>query len=139
MLDARRRRDGVALSALSLLKTELVNASKDGRSGGEIADALVLQVARKEVKRREEAVDAYRNAGRAEAAEREEREAAVLRQYLPAQMSAEELERELRAIIEEVQPQGAGGFGAVMKVALARLQGRAEGGQIAATVRRLLA
>jgi uncharacterized protein YqeY len=45
----------------------------------------------------------------------------------------------LRAIIEEVQPQGADGFGAVMKVALARLQGRAEGGQIAATVRRLLA
>ncbi|HYL07011.1 MAG TPA: GatB/YqeY domain-containing protein, partial [Candidatus Udaeobacter sp.] len=64
MVDARRRRDEVALDTLSLLKTELVRASKEGGVGGAIDDDLVLRVTRKEVKRREEAIDVYRKAGR---------------------------------------------------------------------------
>jgi uncharacterized protein len=138
MVEARRRRDDVGLATLSLLKSELVRASKDGGASGQINDDLVLRVTRKEVKRREEAIDVYRKAGREDSARREEAEMAVLRGYLPAAMSEQELEAELRAVIAEVKPDGPKGFGAVMKAATARLAGRADGTQIASVARRLL-
>jgi len=138
MVNARVRRDEVALNTMSLLKSELVRASKDGSLQGRIDDDLVIRVARKEVKRREEAIDMYRKAGREESARREEAEMEVLRGFLPAAMSEQEIEAEVRAVIEEIKPEGPKGFGAVMKAATARLAGRAEGNQIAAVARRLL-
>src|SRR5438045_1450693 len=133
MVDARVRRDDVALGTLSLLKSELVRASKDSAAAGKIDDDLVVRVARKEVKRREEAIEVYRNVGREEAARREEAEMQVLRGFLPAAMSEQEIEAEVRAVIAEVKPpDGPKGFGVVMKAATARLAGRADGNQIAA-------
>ena len=132
------RRDDVALDTLALLKSELVRASKEGGSAGKIDDDLVTRVARKEVKRREEAIDVYRKAGREESARREEAEMSVLRGFLPAAMSDQELEAEVRAVIAEVKPDGPKGFGLVMKAATARLAGRADGNQVAAVARRLL-
>src|SRR3984893_18953059 len=87
LVESRRRRDDVTLDTLSLLKSELVKASKESAAGGKIDDDLVVRVARKEVKRREEAIEVYRKAGREESAKREEAEMAVLRRYLPAAMS----------------------------------------------------
>jgi uncharacterized protein len=138
MVNARVRRDDVALSTLSLLKSELVRASKEGSVGGAIDDELVVRVARKEVKRREEAIEVYRKAGREDSARREEEEMKVLRGFLPAQMSEQEIEAEVRAVIDEVKPEGPKGFGAVMKAATTRLAGRADGTQVAAVARRLL-
>ena len=138
MVTARVQRDEVGLATLSLLKSELVRASKEGGASGQINDDLVVRIARKEVKRREEAIDVYRKAGREESARREEAEMAVLRNYLPAAMNEQELEAEIRAVIAEVKPDGPKGFGAVMKAATARLAGRADGTQIAAITRRLL-
>ena len=137
LIEARRNRDEVGLSTLSLLKSELVKASKETGAGA-IDDDLVSRVARKEVKRREEAIDVYRKAGRKESAEREEAEMAVLRGYLPAAMSTEDVESEVRAVIAELKPDGPKAFGAVMKAATARLAGRAEGAQVAAAARKLL-
>lgn len=138
MVDARKQRDDIALSTLSLLKSELVRASKEGTAAGRIDDELVVRVARKEVKRREEAIDVYRKAGREDSARREEAEMAVLRGFLPATMSDQDIETEVRAVIAEVKPEGPKGFGLVMKEASARLAGRAEGNRIAAVARRLL-
>jgi uncharacterized protein YqeY len=138
MIDARRRRDDVALGTLSLLKSELVKASKEG-GAGKIDDDLVVRITRKEVKRREEAIEVYRKAGREETARREEAEMAVLRGFLPAAMSEQDVEAEVRAVIEELKPDGPKAFGAVMKAATARLAGRAEGAQVAAAARKLLA
>lgn len=132
------RRDDVALGTLSLLKSELVRASKEGGASGQIDDDLVVRVTRKEVKKREEAIDVYRKAGREETARREEAEMNVLRSYLPAAMSQEQVEAEVREVIDEVKPEGPKGFGLVMKAASARLAGRAEGAQIAAAARKLL-
>jgi uncharacterized protein YqeY len=95
-------------------------------------------VARKEVKRREEAIDMYRKAGRAESAAREEAEMSFLRGYLPAAMTTEDVEAEVQAIIDELKPEGPKAFGVVMKAATARLAGRAEGNQVAAAARKLL-
>src|SRR5438552_7161518 len=92
MINARRQRDDVALGTLSLLKSELVRASKDAIASGRIDDDLVVRVARKEVKRREEAIEAYRKAGREDSARREEAEREVLRAFLPASMGEQEIE-----------------------------------------------
>jgi len=138
LVTARKERDETRLSTLGLLKTEVVKAGKEPNSGG-TGDELVLRVIRKEVKRREEAAKVYDSAGRPESARKEEAEAEVLRGYLPAELDDAELEREVRAAIDEVRPQGPKDFGAVMKAANARLSGRAEGGRIAAVARRLLA
>lgn len=139
MFEARKRRDEVAVSTLGMLKSELVKATKEPGAPAEIDDQLVMRVVRREVKRREEAADAYRDAGRADSAGRESREADLLRAYLPAALEPAELEAEVRRVIEDVKPEGPGGFGQVMKEASRRLAGRAEGGDIAAVARRLLA
>ena len=139
LIDARRRRDRLALDTLSLLKSELVKASKDAAVGGKLDDELLVRVVRKEVKRREEAIDVYRKAGREETARREEAEMALLRTYLPAAMSVDQVEAEVRKIIDELKPEGPNAFGVVMKAATARLAGKAEGAQIAAAARKLLA
>lgn len=139
LVRARKERDGVRLSTLAVLKSEVVNAGKEPGAGGSTADELVLRVVRKELKQREEAAEAFAGAGRAQQASDESAKADVLRSYLPAQLSDPELEREVEAVIAEVRPQGPKDFGAVMKEANARLSGRAEGGRISAVARRLLA
>lgn len=138
LAEARRRRDELALNTLSLLKSEIVRASKETSASGTIDDELFMRIARKEVKRREEAIEIYRKAGRDETAKREEAEMAILRGYLPAAMSTEQLEAEVRQVIAELKPEGPKAFGAVMKAATARLAGRAEGAQVAAAARKLL-
>jgi len=138
LVESRKRRDELALSTLSLLKSELVKASKEGGAGGTIDDELALRVVRKEVKRRQEAIDVYRKAGREDSARREEAEMAVLKAYLPPAMSDKDVEAEVAAVIAEVKPEGAKGFGLVMKTATARLAGRAEGAQVSAAARKLL-
>jgi uncharacterized protein YqeY len=138
LVESRRRRDEVTLDTLALLKSELVKASKESAAGGRIDDELVVRVARKEVKRREEAIEVYRKAGRVDSARREEAEMALLKAYLPAPMSDEDVEAEVAAVIAEVKPKGPKGFGMVMKQATARLAGRAEGAQVAAAARKLL-
>ena len=138
LVEARRRRDELGLRTLSLLKSELVKASKETGAGGALDDDLVTRVARREVKHREEAIDMYRKNGREESAAREEAEMAVLRGYLPASMTTEQVEAEVQAVIDELKPEGPKAFGAVMKAATARLAGRAEGNQVAAAARKLL-
>jgi uncharacterized protein YqeY len=138
LVESRRRRDSVTLDTLSLLKSELVKASKETAAGGTIDDELVVRLARKEVKRREEAIEVYRKAGRADSARREEAEMAWLKLSLPARMREKEVEAEAAAVIAELKPEGPKGFGLVMKAATARLAGRAEGAQIAAAARKLL-
>jgi len=139
MVDARRKRDESALATLSLLKSEVVRASKETGASGSLDDDLVVRVARREVKKRQEAIEVYRKAGRDESARREENEMSILRTYLPAGLSEAQVEAEVSAIIAELKPEGPKAFGVVMKEASARLAGRAEGQQIAAAARKLLA
>jgi uncharacterized protein len=139
LVAARKRRDQMALDTLGLLKSEVVKASKEPGAGGSTDDDLVLRVLRREVKRREEAAQAFTAGGRSESARKEEAEAEVLRSYLPAQMDEAELEREVRAVIGEVGASGPRDLGSVMRSATPRLAGRAEPGRIAAVTRKLLA
>lgn len=139
MHEARKRRDELRTNTLGMLKTEVVKGTKESGASPDATDEMVIRVLRREVKRREEAAEAYRAAGRAEAAARESTEADILRGYLPAALSDAQLETEVRAVIQEIRPAGPGAFGQVMKEASRRLAGRAEGGEIAAVARRVLA
>lgn len=135
---ARLSRDEQALGALGMLKAEIVNASKEPGAGS-VDDQMVIRTVRREVKKREEAAELYRQGGRAGTADQELAEAEILRRYLPAAMSDQDLDRELREVIAETGGPGREAFGQIMKAATARIGDRAEGGRIATAVRRLLA
>ena len=92
----------------------------------------------KMVKQRKESAKIYEENNRAELAQNELAEAAVLEEYLPKQLSAEELEAEIRAIIAEVGAAGPKDMGKVMGVASKRLAGKAEGRAISETVKNIL-
>ena len=139
LVAARKQRDHTALDALGMLKSEVVNAGKEPGASGSTDDGLVMRVVRREVKRREEAAQAFAAGGRTDSARKEEAEATILRGYLPAQIGDQELEEEVRAVIAEVGASSPRDLGAVMKAAGPRLGDRAEPGRIAALARRLLA
>ena len=139
LVTARKERDQTALDTLGMLKSEVVNAGKEPGAGGATDDEMVQRVLRREVKRRQEASQAFASGGREAAARKELAEAEVLARYLPAQMGDDELEQEVRGIIAEVGAGGPRDLGAVMRLAGPRLGERAEGGRIAAVARRLLA
>jgi hypothetical protein len=138
LTEARRRRDEIALRTLAMLKSELVNASKEP-GAAEIDDQAALGVIRREVKRRQEAAEAFAAGGREQSAREEQVAAELLQGYLPVELGEQDLEREVQIVIAEVGAQGPRDMGAVMKAATARVAGRAEPGRVAAAARKLLA
>jgi uncharacterized protein len=118
---ARRDRDRLRTTVLSTFLSEVRN--REIELGREATDADVLEVVGRAMKRRREAATQIREAGRSELAEKEEQEAVLLQEYLPAQLA----EGEARAIIREAIAGGAGTVGAVMAAVMPRLKGRFDG------------
>ena len=129
---AMKSADRERVSALRLVLSELQKAEKDG-------DSDELAVLRRERKRRQEAAAAYREAGREELAAGEEYESAVIEEYLPAELSDEELSAIVAEAITETGAEGPADMGQVMKVAMGRVDGRADGGRVSGVVREALA
>ena len=123
-------RDKVRLEALRGAKKEFLEAKTAKGANGDLSDEKAVAIIVKMVKQRKESAKIYIENNRSELAESELAEAAVLEEYLPRQLSEEELEAELRAIIAEM--------GKVMGVASKRLAGRADGRAINAKVKELL-
>jgi uncharacterized protein YqeY len=117
--------------ALRMVLSELQKAAKDG-SADEVA------VLRRERKRRLEAADQFRTAGRTELAEREEAEAGLIETYLPAELDESELQAMVSAAIEQTGASDPKDMGQVMKVVMARAAGRADGKRVSAQVREAL-
>ena len=101
----------------------------------ELTDADTVDVLRKGIKKRREAVDTYTKAGRTELADKEGFEVATLEQYLPAEAGDDDI----RAAVRDAIASGATGIGAIMGRVLPQFRGRAEGGRINAIVREELA
>ena len=131
-------KDKVALDALRGIKKEFLEAKTAPGSDGELKDERALQILQKLVKQRKESADMYRGAGRAELADEEMAQCAVIQRYLPAMMSEEELAKALQAIIVQVGASGPQDMGKVMGVATKQLAGKAEGRAISAKVKELL-
>jgi uncharacterized protein YqeY len=138
LTEAIRGRDGVVSSTLRMALTAVRAEEVSGASARSLGEPEVVAVLGREAKKRREAAEAFDGAGRPELAARERAELAVLERYLPAQLP----DGELAAIVSEVvSAQGASGMaamGAVMKAVQPRVAGRAEGGRVAAEVRRQL-
>ncbi|MFN8175200.1 MAG: GatB/YqeY domain-containing protein [Solirubrobacteraceae bacterium] len=130
--DAMRAGDRARAGALRLVLSELQKDAKEG-SGNELA------VLRRERKRRLDAAAQYRDAGRAELAAGEEREAELIAGYLPAELGDAELAALVDAAIAETGADSARDMGKVMGVLMPRVEGRAEGGRVSGLVRERLA
>jgi uncharacterized protein len=136
---AMRARDQVGAGTLRMALTAVTTEEVAGTEHRDLTDDDVLKVLTKEAKKRREAVTAYTGAGRAELAAKEEAELAVLEGYLPKQLSDEELERIVREAVASSGASGMPQMGLAMKAANSAVAGRAEGGRVAAVVRRVLA
>lgn len=131
-------RDKVRLEALRGAKKEFLEAKTAPGANGELSDENATKIIVKMVKQRKESARIYTENNRPELADSELAEAAVLEEYLPKQLSADELEAELKAIIAETGAAGPRDMGKVMGIATKKLAGKAEGRMISETVKRLL-
>lgn len=131
-------REKVRLEALRGIKKEFLEAKTAKGAGGELSDDAAMKILVKMVKQRKESAKIYQENNRPELAENELAEAAVIEEYLPKQLSEEELVAELKAIIAEVGAEGPKDMGKVMGMATKKLAGRAEGKAISAKVKELL-
>ena len=140
---AMKARDELVKATLRMTLTAIGNAEVAGSTARELDDAEVIKVITKEAKKRAESAEAFAAAGREELAAQERAEGEVLARYLPAQLADDELTELARLAVEETAAElgerpGPRQMGQVMKRATAAAAGRAEGGRVAAAVKRLL-
>ncbi|MGW2015519.1 GatB/YqeY domain-containing protein [Streptomyces sp. NPDC001927] len=139
---AIKERDELRSSTLRLTLTAITKEEVSGTTKRELSDDEVQKVIAREAKKRREAAEAFAQGGRAESAEREKAEGVLLDAYLPKQLDDAELEQIVAAAVAEAKAAGAEGpraMGAVMKIVNPKVAGQAEGGRVAAAVRKLLA
>ncbi len=132
---AMKRRDDVATSALRMALAAVKEAAVAGKEAKELTDEEILKVLNKEVKRRDEAAEAFRNADRPDRAEREQAERAVLAAYLPAALTPQELDAIVTEALAEGGFSGMGSMGPAMKAVTAKVAGRADGKTVSDLVR----
>jgi hypothetical protein len=132
--DSMRAKTELRTSVIRMLKSAIKYKEVEPNAKP-IDDAVVLQIVGTLIKQRRDSVEAFRQGGRADAAEKEEQEIVILQGYLPQQASAEELQKEVAAAIQAAGAKGPKDMGAVMKAVLPKLQGRAEGKAISDEVK----
>ena len=133
---AMKSGDKVKRSTLRMLMAAIGNAEKARQT--EFEDGDVLGIIAKEVKLRNESIEAFKQGNRQDLVTQESAEMAILQAYLPQQMSRDEIVAAARQIIEEVGAQGPGDKGKVMPKIIAQLKGRADGREINTVVTELL-
>ena len=135
---AMRARDQVRMRTLRMALTSITNEEVAGASARDLSNEEVVKVLTREARKRREAAEAFGAAGRDEQAAAERAEGKVLAGYLPAQLSDDELAELVSSAIAETGASGPQGMGQVMKILTPRVAGRADGGRVAAEVRRRL-
>lgn len=137
--EAMRAKDTTKLGVLRMLKSALKYAAiaKSGAEA-ELSDAESVQVIRKQVKQRQDSIESFEKAGRAQLAEKERDEMAILTSYLPQPMRADEISKIVRETIAEEGATSRAQMGAVMKVLQAKVAGRVDGKALSAEVQKQL-
>lgn len=134
---AVRSRDELRRSVLRLTLAAIHNAEIDRR--GPLDDASVLEVLAREAKKRRESIEAFRKGNRPELVAREEAELVILEEWLPAQLSREELTRLARQAVQEMGARGPRDKGRVMGKLMPQVKGRTEGQVVSQVVDEILA
>jgi len=135
-----KARDALRSSTLRMLLTSITNAEVAGKEQRELSDDDIVGVLSTEAKKRREAADAFAAADRADSAEKERAEAAIIADYLPEQLDDAEISRLVSETIASLGAAGDGmrAMGKVMGALQPRVKGRADGAAVAAEVRRQL-
>lgn len=132
MTAAMKSKAAARLSTLRMVKAAVQN--REIEKGGELSDEELTKLLQSLVKQRRDSVEQYEKAGRAELAEKEQAEIAVIEEYLPQAASREEIEHAVSEAVAETGASSMKEMGAVMKAALARLAGRNADGRVVSEV-----
>ncbi|HEX3033879.1 MAG TPA: GatB/YqeY domain-containing protein [Thermodesulfobacteriota bacterium] len=128
--NALREKRTLDLSVLRMLQSAIRNKEIDKKGKEELTDQEVVEVIGSEIKKRREAVSEYTKANRQDLADKEKAEIDVLMQYMPKQMTEDEVRKEVKRAIEETEAKGTKDLGKVMKEIMPRMKGKAEGGMV---------
>ncbi len=137
MKAALKGREEIRLSAIRMLRAAIKN--KEIELGHALSDEEVLRAIQTMVKQRKDSIEAFKQGGRPDLVERETQEMTVLEGYLPPPLSEEEIERVVREVITATGAKTAKDIGMVMKEAMKRLGGAADGKRVNEVVRRIIA
>lgn len=138
--DAMRAKDAARLGVLRMLKSALKNSAiEKGGAAATLDDTESIAVIRKQVKQRQDSIESFEKGGRPELAAKEKEELGVLQQYLPQQLSTDQLQKIVRDTIAELNASSKAQMGAVMKAVQAKIAGRADGKTVSQEVQRQLA
>ncbi len=138
MKDAMKSKDEALLRGVRAIKAEIIKAKTEPGANGQINEEQEQKLLQKLVKQRRDSLEIYQQQNRADLAQKELEEIAVIEKFLPKQLTQEELEAAIAAIITETGATAISDLGKVMGVASKQLAGKAEGKTIAATVKALL-
>ena len=138
IIEAMKAKEPVRLQTLRNIKKYIIEAKTAGTEIAELPDADVVKIIAKLAKQGSDSAEIYRQQNRADLAEEELAQVAVMQEFLPRQLSPEELTEAVRAVIAEVGATSVKEMGKVMGVASKRLAGQADGKDISAKVRELL-
>lgn len=131
-------KDRVRLDALRSVKKEFIEAKTAKGASDEFTDDKAVSILQKMVKQRKESADIYTQQNRADLAETENQQMKVIQEFLPTQLSANEIEAVVKKVITETEASSMKDMGKVMAIATKELAGKAEGGVISGIVRKLL-
>jgi uncharacterized protein YqeY len=134
---AMRERDENARDTIRYILAAIKNAEIE--KGGDLSEPESISVLQRQAKQRQEAIQQFRSGAREDLAAREERQLAVLKRFLPAEMSDEEVEGLTRAVIAEIGASGPKDMNKVMPIVMQRAAGRADGRRLSTAVKTALA
>ncbi len=134
--NAIKQKDELRLSCLRMLKAALKNLQVE--KGRELNDREIEAAIASQVRKGQEAAAEFRKGGREDLVQKEEQEIQILYLYLPRQLTPEQIEKSLREIISELSASGPQDLGKVMKTAMARMAGQAQGKEVNEIARKLL-
>ena len=131
-------KDEKTIRSLRAIKAKIIEAKTSTGAGGEVSEDEEIKILQRMVKQRKDSVDIFRQQNREDLASKEVEEIEVIEKFLPAQMNADDLKKEVERIIAEIGATGPGDMGKVMGAATKQLAGKADGKSISATVKELL-
>ncbi|MBI4842979.1 MAG: GatB/YqeY domain-containing protein [Nitrospirae bacterium] len=133
---ALKSNDKARVSILRMIKAALKNKEID--KGGLLSDDEIISILNSFVKKGNESIEQFTKAGRSELADKEKQEVGIVKEYLPQQLSEDEISAVVKDVMNETGLKGAGSFGQVMKAVSAKTKGRADGKTVSAVVKKLL-
>ena len=138
LTEAIRSRDELRSGTIRMVLTAITNEEVSGKSARVLTDAEIITVLSREAKKRREAADAFKDAGRADRAEQETNEGKVITEYLPEQLSEDDVKKIIADAIAETGASGPAGMGVVMKAIQPKVAGKADGGTVSSLVKAAL-